>query len=167
MDAHRAGRIEHVRCAVVTVSDTRTVDTDRSGARIRELLEGAGHTISFYTVVPDEPERVRSVFFSLSREIEAVVLNGGTGLGPRDSTFEAVDGLLTKRLEGFGELFRMLSYQEIGAAAMLSRATAGVYGPWVVFSLPGSTAAVELAMTKLVLPELGHIVWLVRGGGGG
>jgi molybdenum cofactor biosynthesis protein B len=146
------------------VSDTRTADTDTSGARIRELLQAAGHRVVAYSILPDEPSIVRPQLVELIAEsAEVVVVNGGTGLAPRDTTYEAVVGLLDKRIDGFGELFRSLSYAEIGPAAMLSRAVAGVAARTVVVSLPGSTKAVELAMQKLLLPVLGHMRQLVRG----
>lgn len=162
---HHAHGKRAVGCAVVTVSDTRTTETDTSGARIRTLLREAGHVVVAYDILPDEPDRIRAhVQQLLARgDVEAVIVNGGTGLAPRDTTYEAVTGLLEKRLDGFGELFRMLSFQEIGAAAMLSRAAAGVARGKVVASLPGSTAGVELAMTRLLVPELAHMVHLVRG----
>jgi molybdenum cofactor biosynthesis protein B len=160
---HRAAA-RPAACAVVTVSDTRTEESDTSGARIRALLVEAGHRIAAYDILPDEPERIRRRLEELlaSGELDAVIVNGGTGLAPRDTTYEVVAGLLEKRLDGFGELFRMLSYEEIGAAAMLSRAVAGAVRGKLVASLPGSTAAVELAMTKLLVPELGHVVRLLR-----
>jgi molybdenum cofactor biosynthesis protein B len=161
---HHQGGDRPVACAIVTVSDTRTMDSDTSGARIRELLETAGHSITEYSIVPDEPSIVRERVVELIAEgAEAVIVNGGTGIAPRDTTYEAVVGLLDKRLEGFGELFRSLSYAEIGAAAMLSRAMAGVSRRTIVVSLPGSTKAVELALQKLLLPVLGHMRRLVRG----
>jgi len=162
---HRAGAPRSVACAVVTASDTRTVDTDESGRTIRTLLEAAGHRVAAYAVLPDEPARIRGRVAEHVRDagVDAVLVNGGTGLAPRDTTYEAIVGLLDKRLDGFGELFCMLSFQEIGAAAMLSRAVAGVAGGTVVVAMPGSTAAVRLAMHRLVLPELGHLVGLVRG----
>lgn len=147
-------------CGIITISDTRTPDTDTSGAAIRAAAQGAGCTIAHYTIVPDEPTAI----VALVRQFEhagcqLILTSGGTGITKRDSTFEAIDGLLDKRLPGFGELFRMLSYEEIGAGAMLSRATAGLYGRALVFSMPGSTNAVQLALTKLILPELQHLVW--------
>lgn len=164
VEHHRAAARSAV-CAVVTVSDTRTEKTDTSGARIRALLVEAGHRIAAYDILPDEPDRIRRRLEELlaSAELDAVIVNGGTGLAPRDTTYEAVAGLLDKRIDGFGELFRMLSYEEIGAAAMLSRAVAGAARGKLLASLPGSTAAVELAMTKLLVPELGHVVRLLRG----
>ncbi len=150
---------------MLTVSDTRTEKTDWSGARIRALLTEAGHRVAAYAILPDDPDRVRARVAEWigAPDVEAVIVNGGTGLAPRDTTYEAIAGLLEKRLDGFGELFRVLSYAEIGAAAMLSRAIAGVAAGTVVASLPGSTAAVELGMTKLLVPQLGHMVALVRG----
>jgi molybdenum cofactor biosynthesis protein B len=165
VDQHRARGTRSVACAILTVSDTRTPETDTSGAMARDLLVQAGHRVVAQTILPDEPERVRAHVegWLADAAVEAVVVNGGTGLAPRDTTYEAIAGLLEKRLDGFGELFRMLSYEQIGAAAMLSRAVAGVARGTVVASMPGSTAAVELAMTKLVVPELGHMVKLARG----
>jgi molybdopterin adenylyltransferase len=164
MSPHHQGSDQPVACAIVTVSDTRTADTDTSGARIRQLLEAAGHRVADYSILPDEPSIVRPRLVELIAEsVEAVIVNGGTGLAPRDSTYEAVASLLDKRIDGFGELFRSLSYAEIGAAAMLSRAVAGVAARTVIVSLPGSTKAVELALEKLLLPVLGHMRQLVRG----
>ena len=160
---HQEQRARRVRCAVITVSDTRTEENDTSGRHIRELLESYGHRIEHYQVLRDEPALITAALRSLPAAVEVVIVSGGTGLAPRDTTFEALSRLLDKEITGFGELFRLLSYEQIGAAAMLSRATAGVVGNLVVFSLPGSTAAVELAMTKLILPELGHVAALVRG----
>jgi molybdenum cofactor biosynthesis protein B len=163
MGAHHAAHASLV-CAVLTVSDTRTPDTDSSGARIRELLEADGHRVAAYAILPDEPEIVRTRLVELVAEsVEVAIINGGTGLAPRDTTYEAVVGMLDKRLDGFGELFRSLSFAEIGPAAMLSRAVAGVAGRTLVASLPGSTPAVDLAMRKLLLPVLGHAVQLLRG----
>lgn len=154
-----------VRCAIVTVSDTRTAQSDTSGTRIRELAEAAGHRVTSYVIVPDDvtqiSERVRAL--CISNDCDVVLLAGGTGLAPRDVTYEAVAGFLDKRLDGFGELFRMLSFQEIGPAAMLSRAIAGSVGRTAVFAMPGSPAAVTLAMERLILPRLGHLVGLLRG----
>lgn len=162
---HRDLVISRVSCGVLTVSDTRTVADDASGASIKALLTGAGHAVPSYQIVPDDPKVVTDVVAKLldAPAVDAVILNGGTGLAPRDTTLEAVRGLLDKEIPGFGELFRHLSYMDVGAAAMLSRATAGVARGKIVVSMPGSPAAVELAMTKLVLPELGHMVFLARG----
>jgi molybdenum cofactor biosynthesis protein B len=158
--AHRAQAPQAVACFVLTVSDTRTETTDTSGRAIRDLLEGAGHTVSGHAIVRDEPAEVaRMVREAVADPATAVVLTtGGTGITARDGTYEAIDGLLEKRLPGFGELFRMLSYEQIGAAAMLSRACAGTIGKTIVFSLPGSPDAVHLALGKLIVPELPHIV---------
>ena len=162
---HHAKAKRVVTCVVVTVSDTRTPENDTNGTCIQALLEQAGHRVASYTILPDEPARVRAHVEGVldDPEVDVVILNGGTGLAPRDSTYEAIVDLLEKRLDGFGELFRMLSYEHVGAAAMLSRAAAGVARGKVLAALPGATAAVELAMTKLLLPELGHMVQLVRG----
>jgi molybdopterin adenylyltransferase len=149
-----------LRCGVVTVSDSRTPDTDASGRMIIERLTHAGHEIARYEVVKDDAAQIVELVHALAQdECAVVILNGGTGIARRDSTFDAIDRLLEKRLPGFGELFRMLSYQEIGPAAMLSRATAGVYHGTLIFSLPGSPNAVEVAMDRLILPELTHLVW--------
>ena len=147
-----------MRCFVLTISDTRTSENDPSGDAIAEILAAAGHEITGRTIVPDEPVAVRGAIVLATLHAEAILATGGTGITPRDSTYEAIAALLEKQLDGFGELFRMLSYQQIGAAAMLSRACAGTIGKAVVFSLPGSTDAVHLAMGKLIVPELPHIV---------
>jgi molybdenum cofactor biosynthesis protein B len=158
---------EHFSChvAIITVSDTRTEATDTSGQFLRQLCTQAGHQVNFYAIVPDDPQRIQQIFSDLDQrtDIDVILLTGGTGISPRDQTYEAVIALLEKRLDGFGELFRYLSYQEIGAAAMLSRAVAGVWHGRLVFSLPGSPAAVRLAMEQLILPQLSHALALVRG----
>lgn len=148
-----------VRCAIITVSDTRNEKTDKSGALISSMITEAGHTTSVYRIVPDEPAQIAGLLDELASEVEVILLNGGTGISKRDNTYEAVSGKLEKTLPGFGEIFRMLSYEEIGAGAMLSRATAGLYRDTLVFSMPGSTNAVRLAMSKLIAPELSHLVW--------
>jgi molybdenum cofactor biosynthesis protein B len=159
-DEHRAAAPASVRCAVLTVSDTRTPETDHSGSYIRETLGFAGHKIVDYRIVPDEPDQIRAVLAAWAGgDIQAVLSNGGTGIAARDTTYDAIAGMLDKRIDGFGELFRMLSWQEVGAAAMLSRAVAGVASGTLVVAMPGSTKAVRLAMTKLILPELGHLVY--------
>ena len=157
---HRAGATQSVRCAVVTISDTRTLETDKSGPLVVELLEGAGHQIVERKIVADDPDQIHTCLTQYAKraQVEAVLLTGGTGISPRDQTFETVTDLLTKPLPGYGELFRMLSYDAIGAAAMLSRATGGLVEQMAVLTMPGSSAAVRLAMEKLILPELGHIV---------
>ena len=154
-----------VACAVLTASDTRTKETDRSGQRMHELLAAAGHPVVAYAILPDDPQRigVQLDVWLNDPTVHAVLINGGTGLAPRDTTYEAVVTRLEKHLDGFGELFRSLSFAEIGAAAMLSRAVAGVARGRFVASVPGSTAAVELAMTRLIVPQLGHIVTLLAG----
>lgn len=157
---HRAEAPAVVRTAVLTVSDTRTAETDASGSLIVEMLRSRGHRVEERSIVPDEAERVRSEIerFLRNSEIEAVLLTGGTGISPRDRTFETVSTLLTTPLPGFGELFRMLSYAEIGSACILSRAVGGLIGKTVLLVMPGSRAAVRLAMEKIVLPELPHLV---------
>jgi molybdenum cofactor biosynthesis protein B len=149
-----------IRCVVATVSDSKTAETDTSGRVLQELLRGAGHEVLGHRIVRDEPIEVQGVIHEAcqSPRVQCVILTGGTGITSRDRTFEAIDALLDKRLPGFGELFRMLSYQEIGPAAMLSRAQAGVRAGRIVFSLPGSPAACRLALERLILPELGHLV---------
>ena len=160
VDEHKRAAPASVRCGILTISDTRTEDTDGSGRAIVELLQEQGHIVSARSLVPDDPERIRgAVRAMLAREdVQVILTTGGTGVSRRDSTYEVVDALLEKRLDGFGELFRMLSYTDIGPAAMLSRACAGAVHGRVVFALPGSEAAVRLAMRKLILPELGHVV---------
>ncbi len=159
---HRAQAPREIACFVVTCSDTRTPADDRSGDAIRTLLKSHDHRVTGSVVVRDDPDAIREVLERVAKdpETQAILLTGGTGLSQRDSTFEAVDRLLEKRVDGFGELFRWLSFQEIGSAAMLSRAMAGLYRGKIVFSLPGSESAVRLAMERLILPELGHAVWL-------
>jgi molybdopterin adenylyltransferase len=147
-----------VRCFVLTISDTRTEASDTSGNAIVDALTTAGHEITGRQIVRDDPSAVRSVVTERARDAQVIVTTGGTGITARDSTYEAISGLLHKRLDGFGELFRMLSYQEIGSAAMLSRACAGTIGLCAIFSLPGSEHAVRLAMERLILPEIGHVV---------
>ena len=161
VDEHRAAAPEGVGCAVLTVSDTRTAATDESGALIRELLERAGHAVVDARIVPDEPDRIRATIedWTGRADVRAILSNGGTGIAGRDTTYDALAALLEKRIDGFGELFRMLSYGEIGAAAMLSRATAGVYRGRLIVAMPGSRNAVRLAMERLIVPELGHLVY--------
>jgi len=162
---HRAKAKRRVGCAVLTVSDTRTEATDESGARLKALLTQGEHEVVHYAIVRDDPRQIREWLQPLFGDprVQAIFLTGGTGIAPRDTTFEAVRALFEKELEGFGELFRMLSFAEIGPAAMLSRATAGIVAGKALFSMPGSTPAVELAMQKLVLPELGHVLHLLEG----
>lgn len=149
-----------VSCAVVTVSDTRTKDTDKSGKLIQSSLIEAGHKVSLYRIIKDDVPAIKAAIevARVDGESQVLILTGGTGLTSRDSTAELVEGILTKPLPGFGELFRMLSYEEIGAAAMMSRATAGLSKSLFIFALPGSSNAVRLAMNSLIVPELGHIM---------
>jgi molybdenum cofactor biosynthesis protein B len=157
---HKATAPTTVVCYVLTVSDTKTPETDTSGAVIRELLGAAGHRIAGSAIVRDEPLEVTRLVRGACADpqVQAVILTGGTGITSRDSTFEAVEALLDKRLPGFGELFRMLSFAEVGAAAMLSRAQMGIHARRIVVSLPGSPNACRLALEKLLIPELGHLL---------
>lgn len=163
-EQHRKAAPQSVRCAVLTMSDSRTEETDDSGKLSIELLRNAGHQIVGYQIVKDDQHAIRQALqaFTERDDVDAILTNGGTGISMRDSTYEVVEGFLDKTIDGFGELFRALSYQEIGAAAMLSRAIAGVGKGKVIISMPGSPGGVRLAMEKLVLPELGHLVGLVQ-----
>ena len=156
---HRQDAVADVPTLVITVSDTRTLETDKGGALVAERLAEAGHAVVDRKIVPDEPDAIRQVLAAAltSEEVRAVILTGGTGVAPRDRTPATVVPLLEREIPGFGELFRMLSYEEIGSAALLSRAVAGLSGGRVVFVLPGSSGAVRLALDKLILPELGHL----------
>jgi molybdopterin adenylyltransferase len=158
--AHKAAAPHHVGCFVLTVSDTRTEATDTSGPAIADLLTEAGHHIAGRAIVRDDPADVaRLVREQMANDaVQVIITTGGTGITSRDSTYEAIAALIEKRLDGFGELFRMLSYEDIGPAAMLSRAIAGTARGKVVVSLPGAESAVRLALTKLLIPELGHLV---------
>jgi molybdopterin adenylyltransferase len=162
VDEHRKAAVAGVRCAVLTVSDTRAPETDVSGRAIVDLLESAGHVVAKRQILRDEPKDVHAAVLEQIGGVDAVITTGGTGITSRDSTYEAIAVLFEKRIDGFGELFRALSYQEIGSAAMMTRACAGVARGTVVFILPGSEHAVRLAMTKLILPELGHVVRELR-----
>ena len=157
---HKTHAPPKVRCLVITCSDTRTTDTDTSGQLFMKLLAEQGHETARYHLVKDEPAQIIAAITAglTSDAVQAVIVNGGTGISRRDSTFEAVDALLEKRLDGFGEIFRYLTYQDIGSSAIMSRATAGIVKGRVLFSTPGSENAVRLAMEKLILPELGHLV---------
>ncbi|MFS0887659.1 MogA/MoaB family molybdenum cofactor biosynthesis protein [Peribacillus frigoritolerans] len=162
---HKKAVTEAVRCMVITVSDTRDEVTDKSGALMKELLKSSGHEVTEYVIVKDERKAIQDAvtFGSQSSMVDVILTNGGTGIAKRDVTIEAVKELMTKEIPGFGEIFRMLSYQEdIGTAAILSRAIAGVVNNKAVFSTPGSSGAVRLAMNKLILPELGHVVGELR-----
>jgi molybdopterin adenylyltransferase len=153
-----------VTCAVITVSDTRSPANDSSGQTIQSQLTAAGHRVAMHEIVPDEPLLIQAKLQQLGGQmgIQAVIFNGGTGIAPRDTTYDAIQTLLDKELPGFGEIFRYLSYQEIGSRAIASRATAGIYRNLIVFSLPGSTHAVTLGMEKLIVPELVHLTGLLK-----
>ena len=157
---HKSHAPGSIGCVVITCSDTRTTETDTSGYRIMHMLKDAGHSVVAYYLVKDEPVKIKAKIKSAvtDKKVQAIIINGGTGISRRDSTFEAVDAMLEKRLDGFGEVFRYLTYQEIGSPAIMSRATAGIIKGRVLFSTPGSENAVRLAMEKLILPELGHLV---------
>jgi molybdenum cofactor biosynthesis protein B len=162
---HKEKGKRSVGCFVLTVSDTRDESTDQSGQLIKNLLAEHGHRLAGYRIVKDEPAEIESLLKQTlaNAEVEAVIVNGGTGVAPRDGTYEVVDRFLDKRLDGFGEIFRFLSYQDIGSAAIMSRAVAGSAQGKVLISLPGSRGAVELAMRRLILPELGHLVSQLQG----
>lgn len=164
-EEHKRKAPKTVRCKIVTVSDTRNEETDKSGQLMISLLEEQGHSIVDYVIVKDEQKAIHdAIVAGCNRDdIDCILTNGGTGIAKRDVTIETVQGIIEKEIPGFGELFRMLSYQEdIGSAAILSRATAGVYANRAIFSTPGSSGAVSLAMNKLILPELGHVVEELR-----
>lgn len=158
--AHHAGDRPAVDCAVLTSSDTRTPATDETGALVRDLLERAGHRVRLQRVVPDEPQALRAALLEAESDpaIRVVVINGGTGISPRDRTCETVAAMVERPLPGFGEIFRALSFEEIGAAAILSRAVAGVRGRIAIFAVPGSPAAARLAVERLIAPQIGHLV---------
>jgi molybdenum cofactor biosynthesis protein B len=157
---HEATSPNRLRCAVITVSDTRTLENDTGGQSVVEYLQAAGHEIAAREIIPDEPLKMRPLLETLVRraEIDAILLTGGTGISSRDQTFETVTQFFTKPVPGYGELFRMLSYHDIGPAAMLSRAVGGLIGKVVVLTMPGSPAGVRLAMDKLIVPGLPHLV---------
>ncbi len=157
---HKSQAPRSIRCAVITVSDTRTQETDTGGATVVAQLKEAGHEVVQRHIVPDDPDQMGPLLQKLKQcdDVDVVLMTGGTGISARDQTYETVAGLLTKVLPGYGELFRMLSYQEIGAAAMLSRAVGGLMGRTVLLTMPGSRAAVNLALERVILPELGHLV---------
>jgi molybdenum cofactor biosynthesis protein B len=164
VEEHREAAPDSIGGADITDSDPRDQENDRSGQIMIEGLEEAGHRVVDYRIVRDEPDEILAVLLECRQNgaIQAVLFNGGTGIASRDTTFDALSGAIEKELPGFGELFRMLSWEEIGAAAMLSRAMAGVYAGRIVFSTPGSSNAVRLAMTKLILPEIAHLVYEVN-----
>ncbi|CAA9401900.1 MAG: Molybdenum cofactor biosynthesis protein MoaB [uncultured Rubrobacteraceae bacterium] len=161
---HRESAPETVRVAVLTISDTRTPETDTGGDIAQESMRGAGHEVVAREIVRDEAASIRNTLVDLlaRSDVDAVVTTGGTGISARDTTYEVVERMIEKRLDGFGELFRMLSYEEIGAAAVLSRAVAGAVGSKLVASLPGSRNAVKLGMEKLLVPEIAHIVFELK-----
>ena len=163
-DQHREIAAEEgpVSVAIVTVSDSRTPETDTNAAFLREQLETDNNKVTEYQIIKDEPDQVEEMLDKMtSTDAQVVIFNGGTGIAPRDTTFDVLNRKLEKTLPGFGELFRMFSYDQVGAAAMLSRATAGVYRGKVIISTPGSNAAVRLAWEKLIGPELQHLAWEV------
>jgi molybdenum cofactor biosynthesis protein B len=161
---HRESAPERVRVAVLTISDTRTPETDTGGDTVEELMRDAGHEVVKRSIVRDEASRIQTELVDLLArpDVDAVITTGGTGISARDTTYEVVDRMLEKRLDGFGEIFRMLSYEEIGAAAILSRAIAGAVGTKFVACLPGSRNAVRLAVEKLLVPEIAHVVFELR-----
>jgi molybdenum cofactor biosynthesis protein B len=165
VEEHKAKGKGSINCFVVTVSDTRDEKTDQSGQLIKSMLADENHQLGGYRIVKDEPVEIEALLREAiaDPEVEAIIVNGGTGISPRDGTYEVVVKLLDKRLDGFGEIFRYLSYQDIGSAAIMSRAVAGSAQEKVLISLPGSKAAVGLAMEKLILPELRHMVSQLRG----
>ncbi|MEX0271522.1 molybdenum cofactor biosynthesis protein B [Leptolyngbyaceae cyanobacterium UHCC 1019] len=155
-----------LNCAVMTVSDTRTPVTDRSGQLLQQLFIESAHQVTAYTIIQDEPTQIEQQLHWLANrsDVDVIILNGGTGIAPRDTTYDVVERLLEKSLPGFGEIFRWLSYAEIGSRAIASRAIAGVFLETLIFSLPGSSNAVLLAMQKLILPEIRHLVRQLRTG---
>jgi molybdenum cofactor biosynthesis protein B len=163
-DHQQAAQSIVARCAVLTLSDTRDATTDKSGRRIRELLEADGHVVASYQVIPDDPQRLDAILreFLDQSDCDVILTNGGTGISRRDSTVPVIEQLIEQPLPGFGELFRMLSWEQVGSGAMLSRAVGGITKGKVVFAMPGSTKAVELAMTRLILPEIRHILRELR-----
>ncbi len=161
---HREAAPEYIRVAALTISDTRTPEDDTGGDTIQELLEDAGHEIVERTIVRDDVAQIQTTLVDLlgRNDVDAVITTGGTGISARDTTYEVVEQMLDKKLDGFGEIFRVLSYEEIGAAAMLSRATAGAVGDKFLACLPGSRNAVRLAVEKLLVPEMAHVVFELR-----
>lgn len=153
--------IKNIPCAVITVSDTRTEETDRSGKCIMKLLKEAGHFVNKYKIIPDDKDQIQEIIEQMihHEQIKAIIVNGGTGISNRDVTIESIEPFFDKQLPGFGELFRYFSYKyDIGTASMLSRAVCGVANHRLIFSIPGSTGAVTLAMERLILPEIGHMI---------
>lgn len=154
-----------LNCAVITVSDRRIPNNDNSGQAIQQLLRQTGHHIGVYLLIPDEPDQIKANLTQLCdrADLDVMIFNGGTGIAPRDITYEVISNVLEKTLPGFGEIFRFLSYQEIGSRAIASRAIAGIYRQKLIFSLPGSTNAVKLALEKLIIPELSHLIRQLHG----
>jgi molybdenum cofactor biosynthesis protein B len=161
---HASAETIVVRCAIVTLSDTRTAETDKSGAMARRLIEAAGHLVTHYQIIPDDPRELGTLLEMLLGlgDVDAILTNGGTGVSRRDQTIGVIERLIDLPLPGFGELFRMLSWEQIGSGAMLSRAVGGVARGKLLFAMPGSTPAVELAMSRLILLEMGHLVFELR-----
>jgi molybdopterin adenylyltransferase len=162
---HKEKGKKSIRCFVITVSDTRDETTDTSGQAIKKFLAGEGHQEAGYRIVKDEPAQIEALLDRAlgQNDIDAVIVNGGTGIAPRDGTYEVVSRFLEKKLDGFGEIFRYLSYLDIGSAAIMSRAAAGSARGKILISLPGSKGAVTLAMEKLILPEIRHMVSQLQG----
>ena len=157
---HKDKAPEHIRCFVITVSDSRTEETDTSGRLIQDMLKENNHEVVDYEIIKDDPAEIKKLLEGTDKKsVQAIIINGGTGISRRDSTFEAVSLVLEKKIDGFGEIFRYLSYCEIGSPAMMSRAIAGTSKGRIIISIPGSKSAVRLAMSKLILPELGHMVF--------
>lgn len=158
---HKSHASTNLKIGVITASDTRTLDTDESGRLIRMLFEGAGHQVIYYEILPDDREKISAAIANNLPNLDAIVVNGGTGISSRDGSTEVVKSLIDKELDGFGEIFRMLSFQQIGSAAIMSRAIAGVRKGKLMIALPGSPDACKLAMDQLIIPEIGHIVSLL------
>ncbi len=165
MVPHPDQQIVVANCAVITISDSRTIATDQSGKIIQDLLLDRGHCVVEYQILPDEPQQILAVVQRLVAidSLDAIICNGGTGIAPRDTTYDAIAQILEKTLPGFGEIFRWLSFQEIGSRAIASRAIAGTYKNKLIFSLPGSSNAVRLGMTQLILPEIAHLTKQMKG----
>jgi len=160
---HKEKAKKSLRCAVLTVSDTRNTENDFSGKTAVELLKKHGHVVALYEISRDEKDEIlKFILKSIECGVDAVITNGGTGISKRDVTIEAVSEIIEKELKGFGELFRYLSYKEIGSSAIMSRALAGTYKNKIIISIPGSPAAVKLAMENLIIPEIEHMVWEVN-----
>jgi molybdenum cofactor biosynthesis protein B len=159
---HKRGAPAHLKAGIITCSDTRTPESDVSGSLIREMFARAGHEVAYYELIPDSPQRLAAAIVGNLAGLDAIIITGGTGITSRDRTVEALRPLLDAELAGFGELFRMLSYQEIGSSAMMTRALAGIRHGKFIVALPGSPDACRLAMEKLILPELGHITAMLR-----